>query len=116
MLRRRALVLLVLACCAPVSASLADDPEGAFQDAAVPLLQSFIFSNYRKFAASELTFRHLKTHLAEKLGLEYEVLSRDELSEVIETATDLIANECKMGEVPIARCKRLVGYKDKEEL
>ena len=87
---RRAMSLLLLSCLAPLSAAaeldgraqaLVDDPE-AFRAVALPLLHKFIFSQYDKFGASELTFRHLKTHLSEQLGIPYEMLKRDDLSEV----------------------------------
>ena len=65
----------------------------------------------------QLTFRHLKNHVASKLPVTYEDLKRDDLSEVIETATDEIANECDMGDVPISVCKMRIGYEEpKEEL
>ena len=68
-----------------------------------------------RFRASELTFRHLKTHLANKLGMTYEQLQADEYSSVVEDTTDQIANECHMGEVPLEDCKKRIGYADEEE-
>jgi hypothetical protein len=93
------------------SPSLTDDPQ-VFKKVAVPLLRRFIFSQYDKFAESELTFRHLKTHLSEELGIPYRELKRDDISEVVEDATDEIANNCNMGETPLAKCKIRIGYTD----
>jgi hypothetical protein len=76
-----------------------------------------VLSTVDRHAPPQLTFRHLKNHVASKLPVTYEDLKRDELSEVIETATDEIANECDMGEVPITVCKMRIGYEEpKEEL
>lgn len=95
--------------------TLESDP-AAFKAAAVPLLHKFIFSQYAKFAASELNFRHLKEHLSEQLGILYERLKGDDLSEVVEDATDEIANNCNMGDVPIADCMQRIGYHSHDEL
>jgi hypothetical protein len=95
------------------AADLKDDPE-AFKAVAVPLIHNFIFSRYSEFAASELTFRHLKNHVASELPVTYEDLKRDDLSEVIETATDEIANKCDMGDVPISVCKMRIGYEEQK--
>ena len=104
------------------AASAADDSfrlkDGRVFDAAEfaarakPLTRCFIFERYAQFAASELTFRHLKTHLKDQLGMAYEDLKRDEVSNIVEDVTDQIANECEMGSVDIARCKRLIGHND----
>ena len=87
-------------------------PLDEFKEQAVPITRKFIFSKYARFAASELTFRHLKTHLAEKLGMTYDMLKADEYSSVVEDVTDEIANECNMGELDIVECKRRIGYEE----
>lgn len=88
------------------------EDKDAFQRAVRPLIRSFIFSQYDKFASSELTFRHLKTHVAEMLNVPYEMLKNDEISEVIEDETDAIANGCKGGELARTDCMALFGIKD----
>mmetsp|Transcript_70679 Transcript_70679/g.117412 ORF Transcript_70679/g.117412 Transcript_70679/m.117412 type:complete len:159 (+) Transcript_70679:66-542(+) len=80
-----------------------------FQLVAQPLIHKFIFSRYDEFAASKLSFRHLKQHLSTTLGIPYETLARDEISLVIEDVTDTIANACKMGEVPKRRCMAMLN-------
>ena len=57
----------------------------------------------------QLTFRHLKEHVAAKLRMPYEALKLDVLSAVIEDATDVISNECNSGKLPIGDCKRKLG-------
>ena len=89
---------------------LEDVSDGTFEKEVAPLVRKYIFSNYEKFAASQLTFRSLKTHISEHTKYSYEQLSEDARSEIIETATDEIANNCNMGEVELAECKRRIGY------
>ena len=96
------------------SGIIAADPIEDFKARAVPLVRKFIFSNYEKFAESELTFRHLKTHLQETMGIPYETLSKNEYAEIIEDVTDEIANECNMGEVPMSDCKQRIAYVEDE--
>ena len=48
----------------------------AFKKAARPLIREYIFSDYASFAAGELTFRTLKTHLSEAPGLPYKTSLR----------------------------------------
>ena len=79
-----------------------------------PLVRQFIFSKYDRFAASRLTFRHLKQHVAKHTQFSYEDLTRDDRSEVIETTTDEIANNCDMGSVELAECKQRIGYEEPE--
>ena len=93
-----------------VAATDSPMPLDEFKEQAVPITRKFIFTKYARFAASELTFRHLKTHLAEKMGMPYEMLKADEYSSVVEDVTDEIANECNMGELDIDECKRRIGY------
>ena len=100
--------LLALLCCA--QAAQQPMPIEEFKERAVPLVRRFIFLKYERFRASELTFRHLKQHLADKLGMTYEQLKADEYSSVVEDTTDEIANECNMGEVAIEECKKRIGY------
>ena len=76
------------------------------------MVQAFIFDNYERFAESDLTFRHLKTHVAERTRYTYQQLGVDELAEVIESTTDAIANECNMGELPLQVCKQRIGYRE----
>jgi hypothetical protein len=103
-------MLLALLCCA--QAAQQPMPIEEFKERAVPLVRRFIFLKYERFRASELTFRHLKQHLADKLGMTYEQLKADEYSSVVEDTTDEIANECNMGEVAIEECKKRIGYVD----
>ena len=96
---------------------LDEEDEKAFRKQVRPLLRDFIFSKYDKFAASELSFRDLKNHLAEKLDMPYEALKSDDTSSVIEDETDKIANRCDGGEVSKTACMARFGYKEaKEEL
>ena len=108
---------LFLACsllaAAAADSQLVREPD-EFKRQVVPIIRKFIFSNYEKFSASELTFRHLKTHVSDTLSIPYETLKRDDLSEVIESATDEIANECNMGDVQINECKRRIGFTDED--
>ena len=87
------------------------DPE-QFKAQAVPLVQSFIFSRYDDFAASKLTFRHLKEHVAAKLQMPYAALKLDALSAVIEDATDVISNVCDGGKVAEEACRQKLGLEN----
>ena len=91
---RRSAVVLALAMAAVGLGERLADNRAKFEEKTVPLIRSYIFANYHKFAESELTFRHLKAHLTSKLPVSLEELKRDDLSEVIESTTDEIANEC----------------------
>ena len=84
--------------------------DGTFQQIVDPLVKDYIFDNYGQFAASQLTFRSLKTHLAAHTVYTYEQLSEDSRSEIIEEVTDEIANNCNMGEVELEECKKRFGY------
>ena len=55
---------------ATVGAAQADLTEDlpAFREKVKPMIHRFIFTQYERFAASELTFRHLKQHVAFELG------------------------------------------------
>lgn len=77
-----------------------------------PLIRCYIFKHYAAFAESELTFRSLKNAIKGPLGMTYDELKGDAVSNVIETITDQIANECNMGEVAMADCKRRIGHDD----
>ena len=105
-------IMCVLAC----TTAATELPLEEFKEQAVPIVRRFIFTKYARFAASELTFRHLKEHLAWKLGMTYEQLKVDEYSSVVEDVTDEIANECNMGEVPLEECKRRIGYSDPDDM
>ena len=116
-MRRRCAVLLLLLG-APVQ-TVADELEEfrqhssalvKFREEVEPLIQAYIFSNYESFAKSELTFRTLKNHVVSRTEWTYEELSKDDRSEVIETATDEIANNCNMGEVSLQECKKRISY------
>ena len=80
----------------------------AFKKAARPLIREYIFSDYASFAAGELTFRTLKTHLSEALGLPYDSMGTDEHAEVIESITDAVANRCDGGKLERERCSRTI--------
>ena len=77
---------------------------------AVPLIHSFLFSKYDLFASSKLTFRDMKEHLSSELGMPYERLKADELSNVIEDAVDNVTNECRAGKTPRDECAAKIGY------
>eukprot|EP00962_Isochrysis_galbana_P037957 scaffold13369_cov112-Isochrysis_galbana.AAC.3 len=81
-----------------------------FERAVVPLVRDYVFAHYGDFAASRLTFRDLKTHLAESMHVPYEELQTDELSEVIEDAVDVIANKCDGGQTPAEDCATALGF------
>jgi hypothetical protein len=87
----------------------------AFKKAARPLIREYIFSDYASFAAGELTFRTLKTHLSEALGLPYDSMGTDEHAEVIESITDAVANRCDGGKLERERCMARFGHKPKDE-
>jgi len=63
-----------------------------------------VFEHYADFATSTLTFRDLKMHLANAMQVPYEELASDELSEVIEDAVDVIANQCDGGKMGREAC------------
>ncbi|KAL3921444.1 MAG: hypothetical protein SGPRY_004901, partial [Prymnesium sp.] len=90
-------LLLLLALASGVSSQSVTEDVEAFRKRVRPLIRSFVFSQYHKFAQSELTFRDLKTHVAEALDVPYEELKRDEVSSVIEDETDKITNRCDGG-------------------
>jgi hypothetical protein len=81
-----------------------------FERAVVPLVRDYVFAHYDDFAASRLTFRDLKTHLAETMRVPYEELKSDELSEVIEDAVDVIANKCDGGQIAPEECATVLGF------
>ena len=80
-----------------------------FRTRALPLLYAFIFSNYDAYASSKLTFRDMKQHLADQLGMTYELLRTDEYSAIVEDAVDALTNECRGGVVAMERCARKFG-------
>ena len=87
----------------------------AFKKAARPLIREYIFSDYASFAAGELTFRTLKTHLSEALGLPYDSMGTDEHAAAIEDVTDAVANRCDGGKLERERCMARFGHKPKEK-
>jgi len=87
----------------------ADGDVDGFRTRALPLLYAFIFSNYDAYASSKLTFRDMKQHLADQLGMTYELLRTDEYSAVVEDAVDALTNECRGGVVAMERCARKFG-------
>eukprot|EP00327_Prymnesium_parvum_P028246 CAMPEP_0195570206 /NCGR_PEP_ID=MMETSP0814-20130614/3298_1 /TAXON_ID=97485 /ORGANISM="Prymnesium parvum, Strain Texoma1" /LENGTH=91 /DNA_ID=CAMNT_0040705659 /DNA_START=91 /DNA_END=366 /DNA_ORIENTATION=- len=84
----------------------------AFREAVRPLIHEFIFSQYDKFASSQLTFRDLKLHVAAALELPYEQLREDGPSSVIEDESDKIANQCDGGKVDREACIARFQLKD----
>lgn len=113
-----ALLALALGACAQQDVDLEALSADEFKTTVTPMIQDFIFSQYRRFAASELTFRHLKEHVSEMTGMPYNELKSDLLSSVIEDETDRIANGCNGGAMPEAECRRKMNYQGsaKEEL
>ena len=91
----------------PLQAEAADI--SAFRDRALPELHSFIFSNYRAYASSKLTFRDMKEHLASELGVAYELLRTDEYSAIVEDAVDAVTNECQGGKISMEECAAKFG-------
>lgn len=112
----RVVLWILFVCTCKYTAAKDPPPIDEFKERAVPLVRRFIFLKYERFRASELTFRHLKQHLADKLGMTYEQLKADEYSSIVEDTTDEIANECNMGEVAIEECKKRIGYAQKDEM
>ena len=90
--------------------AVADAEVVKFKEQAVPLIHSFLFSKYDLFASSKLTFRDMKEHLSSELGMPYERLKADELSNVIEDAVDNVTNECRAGKTPRDECAAKIGY------
>ena len=90
--------------------AVADADVVKFKEQAVPLIHSFLFSKYDLFASSKLTFRDMKEHLSGKLGMPYEQLKADELSNVIEDAVDNVTNECRAGKTPRDECAAKIGF------
>ena len=70
------------------------------------MVRDYLFSNYAQFRASELTFRDLKEHVAEKFSMTYEELKEDEYSVAIEDETDEVTNACNGGSIPQKECER----------
>ena len=87
----------------------------SFRKQVRPLIRSFIFSQYDKFAASELTFRDLKEHVSQALNVPYDALKADEASSVIEDENDKIANRCDGGKVSRDRCMTRFGMQPTKE-
>ena len=110
MMRLYAFLLLTQLATCKGGGSVHDIFDGTFQQIVDPLVKGYIFDNYGQFAASQLTFRSLKTHLAAHTDYTYEQLSEDSRSEIIEEVTDEIANNCNMGEVELEECKKRIGY------
>ena len=110
MMRLYAFLLLTQLATCKGGGSVHDIFDGTFQQIVDPLVKGYIFDNYEQFAASQLTFRSLKTHLAAHTDYTYEQLSEDSRSEIIEEVTDEIANNCNMGEVELEECKKRIGY------
>ena len=81
-----------------------------FERTVVPLVMDYVFGRFDDFAASKLTFRDLKLHLAESINVPYEELKNDELSEVIEDVVDVIANKCDGGSIGAEKCAKALGY------
>ena len=91
--------------------TVADADVVKFKEQAVPLIHSFLFSKYDLFASGKLTFRDMKEHLSAQLGMPYDQLKADELSNVIEDAVDNITNECRTGKTPVEECAAKIGFK-----
>ena len=91
--------------------AVADADVVKFKEQAVPLIHSFLFSKYDLFASGKLTFRDMKEHLSAQLGMPYDQLKADELSNVIEDAVDNITNECRTGKTPVEECAAKIGFK-----
>ena len=107
----------VLALCSLAASNPADDLEG-FRKSVRPLVRDYIFSHYEQFTSSELTFRDLKTFLANSLELTYDDLQPDEVALVIEDESDKIANRCDGGKLARSSCLARFNYRErsKEEL
>lgn len=76
----RVLALAFLLLCATSAAYEEGEADPKFKLRVRPLIRDYIFNNYKKFGASELTFRDLKEHVAAELGMTYEMLKADHLS------------------------------------
>mmetsp|Transcript_43033 Transcript_43033/g.119011 ORF Transcript_43033/g.119011 Transcript_43033/m.119011 type:complete len:139 (-) Transcript_43033:162-578(-) len=76
----------------------------AFQSLVGPLVRQFIEANYEEYGEGQVTFRHLKRHLAKSasIGMTYEELSEDRYSAVIEDEIDAIVARCDSGRLPVA--------------
>lgn len=51
----------------------------AFRKRVRPIIRDYIFTRYQQFRDSELTFRDIKEHIAQKVGMTYEDLKEDHL-------------------------------------
>ena len=79
-----------------------------FKAEAPALIHEYIFSHYSDFAESELTFRDLKQHVEKQMRIPYTTLGETEYAEVIEDATDLVANTCDMGSISLEKCRKKI--------
>ena len=69
-------------------------------DAIIEHLRHYIANNYATFAASDLTFRHLKEHLAKTIeGIEYAdlALGTGKFGDTLDDEVDAIAVRCDGG-------------------
>lgn len=106
-----ALVVVVLSLGSTVAEEVDLD---SFARLAPTACRCYIFDNYDAFRESELTFKHLKKHLRNELKVSMEFLKSDDASQIIEAATDEVANQCNMGEIPMSTCKRRVDHQDED--
>ena len=92
------LLLSLLVALAPTPASTATpdvvEADEAFRVRVKPIVRGYIFDNYERFRNSELTFRDLKEHVAEVLGMSYEDLKADELS-CVHARTIAVGKRCR---------------------
>ena len=114
-MRGAAALLLALLASAAGGKHYGPGDDEIFKSYAAPILREYIFTRYDQYAASELTFKDIKKHLAKKLDMTYEELKMDIFSSIIEDAVDDVTNACNGGKVPINECKRKVGYLEKRE-
>jgi hypothetical protein len=80
-------------------------------DKIIEELRAFISQRYASFMTSTLTFRHLKQHLSDTLGIPYETLGLPDgrYGETLDDEVDRIAVRCDGGARDVA-CVATPGY------
>lgn len=80
-------------------------------DKIIEELRAFIGQRYASFMTSTLTFRHLKQHLSDTLGIPYETLGLPDgrYGETLDDEVDRIAVRCDGGARDVA-CVATPGY------
>ena len=92
-----------------------DRPCEEMDDRVVEELRAFISQRYSSFMTSTLTFRHLKQHLSDTLGLPYGMFSLPDgrYADTLDDEVDAIAVRCDGGARDV-ECVSRPGYVPRE--